>query len=408
MAAAVIFGIITAMNVTRPLKILVTMPTINRPERLKLDGILAYAHEKTGGRWQISLDFGALSGLPAPISSRRADGVIAYVDSDERRREVVAAGIPAVLVEDVLVPRRSPRARHVVTILCDHEAEGRAAADYFLAKHFRSFAWLGPETETEWSRARRDGFVGHLRALGFCCVDVSVGVEDELPGRLASLPRPSALFASHDFRARQALEAALAAGISVPHDLAILGVDDDAAICTTVSPAISSLPTGDFRLGYAAGRVLNELIRKTAPGGRTIRFASHRVSTRLSTDADVLPDRFVAEALRYARDNLAGHLDAATLARRIGYSKHMLQIRAQRALGRTLGEEIRQMRLSAALDLVSESDLPVADIAESCGFTSVSHMALRFREAFGATPLSLRRKLRCSGAEGGDYGIIHN
>ena len=35
------------------------MPTINRPERLKLDGILAYAHEKTGERWQILLDFGA-------------------------------------------------------------------------------------------------------------------------------------------------------------------------------------------------------------------------------------------------------------------------------------------------------------------------------------------------------------
>ena len=88
------------------------------------------------------------------------------------------------------------------------------------------------------------------------------------------------------------------------------------------------------------------------------------------------------------------------LARRIGYSKHMLQIRARRALGRTLGEEIRQMRLSAARDMVSETDIPVADIAESCGFTSVSHLALRFREAFGATPLSLRRRWRSGGAEG--------
>ena len=372
-------------------KILVTMPTINRPERLKLEGVLAYAHEKPGARWRIDLDFGALSGSPAPLAPHRADGVVAYVDSDARRREIVASGIPAVLIEDALVPRRFPRAKHVVTLLCDHEAEGRAAADYFLERHFRSFAWLGPESETEWGLARRDGFAKRLREAGFRCTDVSGG-GDGLADRLAALPRPCALFASHDFRARQALDAAAAAGVPVPRELAILGVDDDAAICTTASPALSSLPTNDFRLGYAAGRVLSELLRDTSAGGRTIRFAAHRVVTRLSTDADALSDRFVADALRYARSNLAARLDAASLARRVGYSKHMLQIRATRALGRTLGEEIRQMRLAAARDLMADTSLPVAEIAEACGFTSASHLALRFREAFGVTPLALRRK----------------
>ena len=385
------------MGKPRALRILVTMPTINRPERLKLDGILAYAHEKTGDRWQIALDFGALSGTPAPLSAQQADGVIAYVDSEARRREVVGAGIPAVLIEDLIVSRRNTRSRHVVTLLCDHEAEGRVAADYFLVRHFVRFAWLGPETETDWSRARRDGFTSRLHEAGCECTDVSGGAESALPARLAALPRPCALFAAHDFRARQALDAAAAAGVAVPHDLAILGVDDDAAICTTVSPAISSLPTNDVRLGYAAGRILNELLRGTAMGGRTIRFASHRISTRLSTDADALSDRFVANALRYARGHLADKLDAATLARRIGYSKHMLQIRAERALGHTLGDEIRRMRLSAAKEMVAETDMPMADVAEACGFTSVSHLAMRFRENFGVTPLAWRRTGRVSG-----------
>ena len=386
------------MAESRVRKILVTMPTINRPERLKLDGILSYAHEKTGERWQIALDFGALSGAPAPMSPRRADGVIAYVDSDARRREIVAAGIPAVLIEDLLVPRRTPRARHVVTLLCDHLAEGRAAADYFLDRHFSSFAWLGPESSTDWSAARREGFAGRLGEAGFQCADVC-GAEDELPRRLAALPRPCALFASHDFRARQALDAAAAAGISVPRDLAVLGVDDDTAICTTVSPALSSLPTDDVRLGYAAGRILNELLRGEA-GGRTIRFAAHRIVTRLSTDADALSDRFVAEALRHARDHLAGRLDAETLARRIGYSKRMLQIRAERALGHNLGEEIRRMRLAAAKELVAETELPISEIAESCGFTSVSHLAMRFREGLGVTPLAWRRSFQGRLAQG--------
>ena len=378
------------MNPAHARKIFVTMPTINRPERLKLDGIFAYAHEKTGERWQILLDFGALSGAPAPLSAQRADGVIAYVDSAARRREIIAARIPAVLIEDALSPRYGSRAKHAITLLCDHVAEGRAAADYFLARHFRTFAWLGPETATDWSRARRKGFAARLAEARLSCADIS-GPDDSLPNRLARLPKPCALFASHDFRARQALDAAAAAGIAVPADLAILGVDDDTAICTTVAPALSSLPTNDFRLGYASGRLLNELLRKSAVGGRTIRFAAHHIVTRLSTDADALSDRFVADALRYARGHLAASLDAATLARRIGYSRHMLQIRAERALGHTLGDEIRRMRLTAAKELVAETDLPIADIAESCGFTSVSHLALRFRENLGVTPLAWRR-----------------
>lgn len=366
------------------------MPTINRPERLKLDGILAYAHEKTGERWHIALDFGALNGRPEPISAQCADGVIAYVDSVRRRRDIVAAHVPAVLIEDVLSPQSGPRAGHVVTLLCDHRAEGRAAAEYFIDRHFTNFAWLGPEAETEWSNARCRGFSERLADSGFGYTDLTAG-ENALAARLAALEKPCALFASHDFRAREAIDAASTAGIAVPRDLAVLGVDNDIAICTTVSPAISSLPTNDERLGYAAGRVLNELLRNGG-GGRTIRFAAQRVVTRVSTDADALEDRFVADAIRYARAHLADRLDAATLARRIGYSKRMLQLRAERALGHTLGEEIRQMRLAAAKELVAETSLPIADIAQECGFTSTSHLALRFRESLGMTPLDWRRK----------------
>ena len=90
--------------------------------------------------------------------------------------------------------------------------------------------------------------------------------------------------------------------------------------------------------------------------------------------------------------DVADRLDAATLARRVGYSRHMLQIRAERALGHSLGEEIRRMRLAAAKDLISDTDIPIADIAESCGFTSLSHLALRFRERFGLTPLAWRHR----------------
>ena len=122
-----------------------------------------------------------------------------------------------------------------------------------------------------------------------------------------------------------------------------------------------------------------------------IRFSCRHVTSRLSTDADAVSDPFVAAALRHVRNHLDGKLDAATLARVVGYSKHMLQIRAERALGHTLGEEVRNLRIAAAHDLVAETDRPIAEIADRCGFTSVSHLALRFKEAYGTKPLALRK-----------------
>lgn len=375
-----------------PKRILVSLPTINRPERQKLDGLLDYAHRRRAPSWRVELDFDALAGRPTRLSEKAFDGIIAYVESAARRQELLSAGVPLVLIEDVLTPTCLPHVRHAVTLLCDHEAEGRTAADYFLARHFRHFAWLGPAHAAEWADARRDGFAARLRECGLAYM--SLGADPRgLAAELRDLPRPCALFCVHDFRAREALDAAADAGLAVPDALAILGMDDDSAICTTVSPALSSLSTGDFRLGVAAGRILNELLQYPDLGGRVIRFACRHVTSRRSTDADALADSYVASTLRYARSHLNGRLDAATLARRVGYSKHTLQIRAERALGHTLGEEIRRMRIAAARELVTDTDMPIAEIADACGFTSVSHLALRFKETCGQTPLALRRAL---------------
>lgn len=372
-----------------PRKILVTIPTFSRPERLKLDGILSYVHEKRGRKWNVALDFAALSGHPATHSLADYDGIIAYVDSDRRRSELLAARRPVVLIEDLLSPQRPCRAKHALSLLCDHAAEGHTAAEYFLGRHFQSFAWLGLEKETEWSRGRRDGFADALSQAGYPVIDFAVS-QLPLSDWLCALPRPTALFAACDFRAREALEAATLAGLQLPGDLAVLGVDDDTALCTTVSPALSSLPTNDWRLGYDAGRLLNELLEKHGCGGRVLKVAARHVVSRLSTDADALDDRFVSEALRYARNNLSSKLDAASLARRTGYSKRLLQLRTERALGHSLGLEIRRLRLDAALERLAQTQQPIADIAAACGYTSTSHLSLRVKEATGLTPLGYR------------------
>ena len=380
-------------GMNRHLNILVAMPTASHSERMKLEGILQYAHGRKGRRWNLELDLGGIAGrLTRRNATRGFDGLIAYVRSDAERKSLLATAIPTVLIEDLLAPTSFPRRRDVVTLLCDHVAEGRTAADYFIRRLHRQFAFVGTRVNTEYSALRLKGYAEALAAAGFDAPLVPPA-HGGLAQWLRRLPKPCALFAVHDLRARQVLAAAEEAGIAVPEELAVLGVDNDDVLCTTTSPTLSSIPTFDRPLGFAAGRALNELILERAPG-RVIRTRHAQVVTRRSTDVSAVADIFVARALDWAGAHLDEKLTASELARHAGCSKLYLQTRAERVLGLTLAAAIRRLRLESAAGLLAGSDLPVSDIAACCGFACVSHFAALMRNTHGLTPLAFRRRSR--------------
>ena len=371
-------------------KILVAMPTGSHAERMKLEGILQYAHEKKGVRWDLELDLsGILRRLASSTSPSAYDGIIAYVGSDSERRSLLAIRQPLVLIEDLTIPAAFPRRKDIVTILCDHAAEGETAAGYFLERNYRNFAYVGAEEDSEYNALRRKGYAAALANAGFrvSTYDGKIPLASWLKG----LPRPCALLAVHDLRAREVLTAAEQAKIPVPAELAVLGVDDDEVLCTTSSPSLSSIPTFDRSLGYAAGRALNELLLGRAKG-RIIRTRHTKVVTRHSTDTEVLSDLFVAKALDWARKHLNEKLTADNLAAHARCSKPYLQERTELVLGITLAAAIRRLRLTAAKELLTTTDLPVSDISTRCGFACVSHFAVLMKEAYGLTPLAYRKQ----------------
>lgn len=357
-------------------KILVSIPTELHAERQKLDGVLKYAHSKFGERWDLILDIG-------PWRRSGIDGIIAYVTSSTHRRQILSARLPTVLIEDRMEPKSFSKRTNVVTILCDHFSEGQTAARYFLERHYKHFAFVG--TRAEWSNRRKQGFVRTLENNGFSCR--AIETDD-----LRDLPKPCAVFAAHDILARRILAAAEQFGIAVPDELAVLGVDNDEVMCTTSSPMLSSIPTFDRSLGFAAGRALNEILCGRARG-RVIRTRHTHVISRISTEKDAVDDPFVARALDWARKHLMEKLDAKSLSRRIGYSKHTLQIRTERALGITLGEAVRRIRMNAAEALLVGTDDPIGEIAKCCGYASVSHLSQHFKRIHNITPHAYRHYL---------------
>jgi AraC family transcriptional regulator len=109
--------------------------------------------------------------------------------------------------------------------------------------------------------------------------------------------------------------------------------------------------------------------------------------------AKPLPPRI----LRRIRDRIEAELDTeislTSLAKESGYSRaHFLRM-FRAATGLTPHRYVLEMRLSTAQRLLRQSQMSLADVACTCGFSSQTHMTDLFRKRLGVTPQGYRRNL---------------
>ncbi len=79
-------------------------------------------------------------------------------------------------------------------------------------------------------------------------------------------------------------------------------------------------------------------------------------------------------------------MDAAALGRR------SLERRFREAIGRSIGAEIRRVRIEQVAVMLEETNMSVSKIAEALGYPDVKHIARCFRQEKGMSPLAYRRR----------------
>lgn len=377
--------------------VFVTIPTANFSHRQILEGVLEYARER--GPWLFHLSTGdvAVQGLRR-IDKWGCTGAISLSPSIKDVRRIARLGVPAVFIHPPAgLGAPPPRCAFVVR---DQRDLGRAAADYFAVRGYRSFAFVGAPRPADWSNGRRDGFAARLSALGFGSTVYPELSEDEagdfaaeLPrlGRwLAALPRPTALYTVKDFRGQQILSTCLDFGLAVPRDIAVLSTDDDEILCETATPALSSIALDGHNTGRVCADTLDALMSgRRAP--RIVEMADARIVTRASTDALATGDAVLARAFSALRAQGAPAPKIKDVARGIGVSVRTLEEKARRHFGRPLREVLHSQRLRDGISMVENTTLPIDEIAEKCGFCGASHFSRAVRAAFGRPPGAFRR-----------------
>ena len=280
------------------------------------------------------------------------------------------------------------------TVAPDEDAIGVLAAEHLLAVGCRRAVYAG-FAAAEWSEQRRIAFSQHLRAAGvpceaFACERAHCGGDwrERLPPWLRSRT-PLGLFVQRDQDARDALAAIQAAGLSVPDEVAVLGVDDDQHLCSTVHPGLSSVALPAYGIGR---RAVELLLAGTRSGDEHLPPLG--VTARGSTDRSAHNDPVVAAALTVLRARWRDPIGVDDVARAAGVARRMLERRLRAALGRSPLEELRRRRLDHARQLLRETGLGLDAIAAACGFSTGNRLAQVFRQEHGVGPDAWRRQQR--------------
>ena len=127
-----------------------------RSYRVKiLRGIAKYFH--LHGPWIFYREFSGSDKISVKkqlnLDELAADGVVAHVFSIKEAKKILALGLPTVLFGNIDLRKQFP---NVAILISDDVAYGKMAAEHYLERGFRRFAYCG--IDTLWSNDRGQGF----------------------------------------------------------------------------------------------------------------------------------------------------------------------------------------------------------------------------------------------------------
>jgi len=333
--------------------------------------------------------------VPAWLKRWKGDGIIARIETPEIAQALQKRKLPIV---DVSAARCFPEMPYVET---DDREFATMAADHLLGRGFRNLGFSG-DPRFMWSRNRQEAFVAHVDRAGAKAFVHETGVGPEDPAAeherliqwLKELPKPVGIMACYDIRGREILDACREAKITVPHEVAVIGVDNDELICDLSYPPLSSVIPDTQRTGYEAAQLLERMMRgEHVPAGAHL-VPPLGIATRQSSDILAVDDEVVAAALRYIHDHALEGINVDHVVKQAPVSRRALETRFREVTGRTPHQEIVRVQIDRVKQLLANTDLTLEAIAHRCGFQHAEYMSVAFKREVKMPPGQFRARLR--------------
>jgi len=373
-------------------RVALLIETSNAYGRGLLRGIRAYTR-RHGGWSTYLVEQSRGQALPAWVKHWQGDGIIARIETPAIAKTVKAANLPTVDVSAARLIESLP------WIETDDAKIASLAVQHLLERGFKRLAYCGDD-RFNWSRWRCEQFVALTEQAGCRCevLNTPAGAPDPdremqtLADWLSTLGQPVGVMACYDIRGRQLIDACRGLGLAVPDDVAVLGVDNDDLLCDLTDPPLSSVAPDAERAGHHAAALLNRMLTGEAiEPGYCERIEPRGVAARRSTDVLAIEDPEVSAAMRFIRQHACEGINVADVLEQVPLSRRVLEARFKKLLGRTPHEQIVRFQLQRARQLLTETDLPLSQIAATCGFRHAEYFSVAFKKHEGLAPSAYRR-----------------
>jgi LacI family transcriptional regulator len=366
-----------------------------------LYGILQYSKERQKQRWVVCRmppsfkEKHGIRGVLEWAKNWNADAIVGKFDQSDDLSLFVHAGI-VTLAQD-----HKQQFDSVPNVTSDYQATGRMAADFFLNRDFHSFAFTGYYS-TIWSDERYKGFKSRIFSINPNCqfsaffdynADQPWEPDDsKLMHWLRSLPRHTAVFCCDDCQGSMVLEACNEAGINVPSEIAVLGVDNDELRDELCEPTLSSVNLDIERGGYELAKMIEDIKVCHAGYKNNIIIPNLSIVSRASTNTFATDDPYIQKAIDFIHSHLEHAISVSDLLLHLPLSRRLLEIKFKQATGSTIHDYIISNRLNLFASILLESSRPIKEIALDFSFENYGNLIRLFKQEKGCTPTEYRAK----------------
>jgi len=394
----------------RPAKanVVVAIPTNGSDGREQMSGVFDYVKEHPHWTVQTIHMRTAITNGMLYDALKGADGLILDIAYDvERLAKTIIAENPdlkIVVTNDYLVPLFAMHP-HCRSLLIDSVAVGKDAARYFNSLgRFSSYGFVHGAIRFPWSIDREEGFRSAMPRNTPLFVfpegepekakagpDAPAIPLDKLAKWLVALPKPTAVFCANDLFATKVLIVCERLGLKVPNQVTVIGCDNDPLVFSNTNPPLTSLQLPFSELGYRAAATLDKLLRNRSPSRKTIRIAGTHLFERGSSVHIPPATALVEKAREYIAAHACDGIRPNDVIAHVGVSRSLLNLRFRQVCGKSINEDIIDVRLAEVRRLLKKSDQTILQVGRDCGFNDPDNLKRLFKRRYGVSMREWRR-----------------
>ncbi len=358
-----------------------------------------YEYNNKNNNWEIIfepayyLQSGQIRNSIRSIKALRPDGCI--IENQDNIVDLVKLGIPVVQTTSI------NRNRSVPSIKGSYDQDGKMAFEHFINLGFRNLGFFGVDF-INFSKFRYESFKHLADSYG-----IPVYVHRLSSNKrnftytnsfrktvewIKSLPKPIGILACNDDFGQTLINACSFAGVKVPYQVAVLGVDNDELLCNLTVPSLSSISRNILQASYQICEVLDEMIEGGKATRDFVETEPTEIVVRQSTDTIACDDLEVVRAIYFIRENIHRPITVDDVVKATTISRRNLYSRFEMAIGHSVHAEIQQRKLQKFKGLLKEKKQSIKEVAYKVGFDDVAHVSRWFSSLEGISPTEWKNR----------------